>query len=183
MSQQFVFVPRLPTKAAYANKPFSDYSSLESLYAALKSKDVGDALKGYINFREGFYSEYKDGSEPTTYEERDWHQLGYTSCARGCCFSPPCPDLISWKESDGREELSRLCKEHVQATEENYARHLDAPNPMPRFERKVILHKRSWQEFKRVSGPGGLKEQMEGIKDKSTIKSIWLSNFGWFKIR
>ena len=183
MAHQFTFVPRFPTKAAYANKVFSDVFGLDAFYQMLKAKDIGDKLKGYINFKEGIYSEYRDGSEPDTYEDRNWFELGYTSCARGCCFSPPCPELLKWKEEDGLEELTRLCKEHERTIAENYAKHLANPNPMPRFERKTILHKRSWQEFKRVSGPGGLKEQLALIKDVSTIKNIFFSNFGYFRMR
>jgi hypothetical protein len=180
---KYSFIPLLPTKAAYENMAFSDYACEKTLLEGLKKKDIGDMLRGYIYFNQGIVSEWKDGTERVTKDTRKWWELGYTSCSRGCCVSPPCPSLINWKSEDGDEALTLAVKEHREMAEANMAEHAVRPRPMPRFKSEVVPHKRGWQEFKRVTGPGGLEEQLSLIKDKSTIWKIYFVNYGSFVLR
>ena len=62
------------------------------------------------------------------------------------------------------------------------AEHAVRPRPMPRFKPEVVPHRRGWQEFKRISGPGGLEEQLSLIKDKSNIWKIYFVNYGSFVV-
>jgi hypothetical protein len=179
---RYVFIPRLPTKEAYDNKAFNDYNCHNTLYKALLKRDFGENMKGYIYFKEGIKSQYRDGTEGKSYDKRKWWELGYTSCWDGCCTSPPNKKLIDWKVEDGQEALSLIVKEHTELCEKLYQRHLDDPKPMPKFKPQPIPINREWQEFKRISGPGGFIEQFELIKDKSTIKSLWFSEYGHFRI-
>ncbi len=180
---KFQFVPRLPTKEAWESKAFkTDYWGEQDFLSALISKDSSDNMKGYIYFREGIVSEYKDGTEGHTYDTRKWWELGYTCCANRCCFSPPNTKLMEWKEEDGREALSAIMKEHETVVAANHAKHLANPRPMPKFKRTALPIKREWQEFKRIKGPGGFIEQYGLIKDKGTIRTIFLLNHGNFYI-
>jgi len=179
---KFVFIPRLPTKAAYESKAFKDYYGEWSFLDALQAKDFSDNMKGYIYFKEGVKSDYRDGTEGQMYDKRKWWELGYTSCAMKCCFTPPNEKLIHWKEEDGQEALSEIIKEYEKICAENYAKHLAMPRPMPKFKRLPLPVEREWQEFKRISGPGGFIEQFNLIKDKSTIRSISFTNHGYFRI-
>jgi hypothetical protein len=90
--------------------------------------------------------------------------------------------LVHWKEEDGQEALSAIIKEHEAVVAANYAKHLANPRPMPKFKRQPMPIKREWQEFKRIKGPGGFIEQFGLIKDKTTIRSIFLVNHGTFYI-
>lgn len=180
--RKFVFIPKLPTAEAWEKRAFRDCYGEDSLFSALKAKDFGENLKGYIHFKEGIKSQYKDGTEGRTYDTRKWWELGYTSCANKCCFAPPNERLIHWKEEDGKEALTAIMKEYREICEANYAKHLAKPRPMPKFKRQSLPIKREWQEFKRIQGPGGFIEQYELIEDKSTILSIRFIDYGHFRI-
>ena len=177
---RYRFIPTLPTKAAYDNIAFPDFNCETAFLEGLKKKDFGDNLRGYIYFKDGIISKWSDGTEPMTKDTRKWWELGYTSCSRGCCVSPPCPSLIKWGSEQGEQALVDAVKEHLKMAEANMEQHRIKPRPMPRFKPEVIPHKRGWQEFKRVSGPGGLEEQLSLIEDKTTIRKICLMNYGGF---
>jgi len=177
---KYVFIPTLPSKEAYENKAFPDFVGEKALLEGLKKKETLDNLRGYIYFKEGVLSEWRDGTEEITRDTRNWYELGYTSCSRGCCFSPPCPKLINWTPDQGKEALTEAMKEHTELTAANIEEHRIKPRPMPRFKPQIIPHKRGWQEFKRISGPGGLDEQLSLISDKTTIKKIHFVNYGSF---
>lgn len=180
---KFVFIPTLPTKEAWDNKAFKDCYGIDDFYYRLKAKDFGDNLRGYIYFKEGFKSQYKDGTEPRQYDSRKWWELGYTSCSSRCCFAPPNEKLIKWSESDGQEALQRIMKEHEELVALNYANHMKNPRPMPKFKPKPAAPvAREWQEFKRIQGPGGFIEQFDLITDKTTIRCICLIHHGSFRI-
>jgi len=173
---KFQFVPNLPTKEAWDSKVFkTDYWGVDALFSDLKARDYGDDLRGYIYFKEGIVSDYKDGTEGHTYDTRKWWELGYTSCSNRCCFAPPNTKLIQWTAEDGQEALSAIMKENAELVSANYAKHIANPRPMPKF-------KREWQEFKRIQGPGGFIDQFGLIKDKATIRCIFLINHGTFYI-
>ena len=110
---KFAFIPLLPTEAAYKNKVFSDYVCENTFIDAIKPKDNGDMMRGYIYFKDGVISDWKDGTERVTKDTRKWWELGYTSCSRGCCVSPPCPSLINWTSADGDEALTLASKEQM----------------------------------------------------------------------
>jgi hypothetical protein len=160
----------------------TEYWDEGDFFSALKAKDFADNMKGYIYFREGIVSQYKDGTEGHTYDTRKWWELGYTSCANKCCFVPPNTKLIHWKETDGQETLSAIINEHTEFVSANQAKHMANPRPMPKFKRQCLPLKREWQEFKRINGPGGFIEQYGLIKDKTTIRSIFMVNHGTFYI-
>jgi len=41
---------------------------------------------------------------------------------------------------------------------------------------------KKWQEFRRVSGPGGLEEQFSLIEQKEGVHTIWIRQIGWFRV-
>ena len=167
---RYRFIPTLPTKEAYDKKAFPDFNCETAFLEGLKKKDLGDNLHGYIYFKDGIISSWSDGTETITKDTRKWWELGYTSCSKGCCVIPPFPTL---KEDGSDQDLADAVKEHLQMVEQK-------SRPMPKFKSEVIPHNRGWQEFKRVSGPGGLEEQLSLIEDKTTIRKICFINYGGF---
>ena len=82
---KFRFIPRLPTKAAWDNRAFSEYRGEKSFYDAVLAKEQSYSkfmyMDGYIHFKEGFYSTYKDGTEPRTDNNSKWWKTGAKSCS------------------------------------------------------------------------------------------------------
>ena len=148
---KFRFIPRLPTKAAWDNRTFYEYRGENAFYDAVLTKEQSYSkfmyMDGYIHFKEGFYSTYKDGTEPRTYNNPKWWKTGAKSCCKGCCTVLPPGETF-----DSSEPAQFV------------------PKP----------YNKSWQEFKRVHGVGGLIDQLKQIPDKSQIKSIQFNGLGSF---
>jgi hypothetical protein len=191
----FRYVPSSPTKEAFDNRPFNEIRGLEAFMERLRQYEKDHPftqMEGYIRFRPGVSSKYYDGTEASTYDDRKWYELGYTSCSGQCCFSIPNPKLLAWRPSpdDATEEmkaannaeLHELWKETERVTEANYAKHLANPKPMPKFKRKTIAPKREWQEFRRVKGPGGMIDQLKQIDNFQDINLIHFKGMGWFYV-
>ncbi len=89
----FRFVPLSPTKTAWDSRPFRQFSSAEDLFDALKTREkklgTFKYFDGFIYFKEGFYSTYKDGTEPTPYRNPKWWRTGNQTCWRKCCSTKP----------------------------------------------------------------------------------------------
>ena len=90
---------------------------------------------------------------------------------------------MAWKPEDGQESLSQIAVDHLNMSELSLAEHMAKRRSMPKFKQEVVPLARGWQEFKKVSGPGGLAEQFDLIKDKTIIKSIFLVEYGYFHFR
>lgn len=95
MSQvRYRFIPTLPTKVAWDNRAFKhDFIDDTSFFDALTNKEISlgkfNYLSGYIHFREGAHSTYKDGSEPQPRPNPRWWKTGARSCHKGCCTQIP----------------------------------------------------------------------------------------------
>ncbi len=150
---KFRFIPKLPTKEAFENRPFDQYYGSETLFAALKAYEKkGGAfnyLSGLIRFKAGHYSTYKDGTEARGYNNPRWWKTGAKCCPRKCCTVPPPGEIF-----ENTEPAS--------------------------FKPKA--YQRNWQEFKRISGICGAEEQFNQITVPSTIDTIVLNNIGWFYV-
>jgi hypothetical protein len=150
---KFRFIPRLPTKAAWDNRAFNEYRGESDFYGAILKKEKTLRkffyISGFIHFKAGFYSTYKDGTEPRTYNNSRWWKTGAKSCIKGCCTVPPPGETF-----DSSEPAQFV------------------PKP----------YNKSWQEFKRIDGVGGLIDQLKQIPDKTQISSIQLTDLGSFYV-
>lgn len=150
----FTFIPRLPTKKAYDERKFGNFSSMESFFEGLKKfeKSLGNSnyLSGEIHYKKGLYSTYKDGTESRPYNNPKWWHTGAKTCLRGCCTEIP----------EGEAESCCEPKTFV---------------PIP--------WQKDWQEFKRIRGPGGAEEQFMEIKNKEQISRIVINGHGWFRVQ
>lgn len=148
---RYRFVPRLPTKDAWEERPFKEYICKDAMFSALKAKEkeLGpfNYLDGYIYYKDGCHSTYKDGTEPRPYRNYRWWKTGEKSCWRKCCT------VLPEGETYDNSEPS-IIEPHI--------------------------HKKNYQEFRRIRGCGGAEEQFNEIKDISQISSIWLNKLGWF---
>ena len=150
----FTFIPRLPTKKAYDERKFGNFSSVESFFGWIKhyEKSLGNSkyLSGEIHFKKGFYSTYKDGSESRPYNNPKWWLTGAKTCLKGCCTEIP------------EGEVASCCEPKAFV-------------PIP--------WQKDWQEFKRIRGPGGAEEQFMGIKNKEQISRIVITGHGRFNLQ
>jgi hypothetical protein len=191
----FRYVTSLPTKEAFERRPFDTITGLNTFMEKLLQYEKANPyrqLEGWIRFSPGVSSKYYDGTEPAQYDTRKWYELGYTSCPGECCFSIPNPRLSAWKalpedatveeKAANDAELADIWEETKRVTQENYARHKANPRPMPKFKRKVIPPKRSWQEFRRIKGPGGMNEQLKQIDNFQDVQMIHFKDMGWFYV-
>jgi len=193
LEYNFRFIPQLPTKEAFENRPFNEIRGREWFMQRLldyEKANPSKKMEGLIRFRPGVASKYYDGTEAHTYDDRKWWELGYTSCSGQCCFAPPYEPLIKWKpvpddateeeKAANKAELAAIFKEVDRIAEANYAKHVANPRPMPKFRRKTIAPKREWQEFRRIKGPGGLNDQLKQIDNFQDVVSISFTGLGWF---
>jgi len=153
MDLKFRFVPALPTKTAWANRPFGVYYGTKDLLAALlaKEKSMGSFkyLNGSFRFKSNIYSTYKDGTEAPTYNNPRWWKTGALSCSKGCCTTPPAGETFDKSE---------------------------APQIIP------ANYQRNWQEFRRIAGQGGAADQLSQINDVGTLDKIFLADIGCFYV-
>ena len=204
MNCMFEFYPEGFSAAAWEARPFKRpiYGS-DALFTALKMYEnrlgFGKYLSGFIYFREGFVSEYNDGTvsgKPYAYVR--WWETEMKGCHKGCCKTPPAnwdPEsrtyaLEDWQKGTyvsgagwlwcacmaaahpGEPVSSEPCSGHPRSEQV----------PMKSYWTKPSPAKRSWQEFRRIGGMGGAEDQYKQIKDVAGISKIYLSGIGGFNI-
>jgi hypothetical protein len=192
---KFRFVSLHPSKEAFANRPFNEFSSISHFIEKLLEYELANPKKnmtGLIRFKPGIASKYYDGTEAEPYDTRKWWELGYTSCSGQCCFSIPNERMSKWKfppdnapeevKAAKKAEWKEICEEMERSKAENYAKHLAKPNPMPKFKRQSLPPVREWQGFRRIKGPGGLADQIKQIENFSDVHCITFHEIGWFSI-
>lgn len=90
---KYRFIPQLPTEEAWRNRPFKEYFSAEAMFAAIKQyeKKLGTFkyCSGIFRFKNGVFTEHRDGSEPQAYPNPRWWKTGARSCHRKCCTVIP----------------------------------------------------------------------------------------------
>jgi len=153
MDIRFAFIPDIGRKPTFSDT-VGTAMFIDNLKVKEKALSKFNYLYGKIYFKPGFYSTYKDGTEPRTYNNPRWWKTGATSCTAGCCTQVP----EGLSESDARFEATEPAQ----------------------IQPKVV--KRSWQEFRRIGNLGGLEDQLKQIEDKRTIDKIVMTNYGYFQV-
>jgi hypothetical protein len=199
----FDFLPQSFTKEAWENRPFKRPYALNDLFTILKEREkqlgFGKYLRGYIYFKEGFFSEYNDGTirtKPKPYQK--WWETDSEKCHKGCCsLPPPNWDPItrtyevedSFKGALDNSGKWRWCIcQKGKYPDDSF---IDKPCPgHPRSEpipfRSLWIPppiiKRDYQEFKRINGSCGLEEQIKNIKNIHTISHFIIFGLGTFRL-
>jgi hypothetical protein len=152
---QYRFIPLSPTKEAWEQRPFNEFTCKKALFEALKAKEkemgTFNYLSGFIHFKDGFYSSHKDGTEPRPYFNPKWWKTGSKTCYVKNCNSCTIPEGETY---------------------DNTEPYMIEPTPI----------NKTYQEFKRISGYNGAEEQFNEIKDLSHISSIYLKKIGLFYV-
>jgi len=201
---RFDFLPDGFSEKAWANRPFkSTILDVESLIYILtnyeKKLGFGKYLSGIIYYKEGHFSEYYDGTynkKPRPYSR--WWETEVTKCHKGCCTVPPdnwdpvtrtysvndsekgdYDENFEWKWCICQKEakpngpfMSDICAGHPCSEPVPLKSYWIIPKPV----------KQTWQEFRRIGGPGGLADQISQIKDLKTVLKIRLDKLGAFTV-
>lgn len=202
----FNFVPLLPTAAAWDRRPFKHpVYSVGDLFTLLRNHEsslgFGRYLDGYIYFKKGYSSDYYDGSyNRKPYHEPKWWETSAKSCHKGCCKVAPDnwdPETRTYGVQDWRKGFYGKGATWVWCSCQKEKREGgDAPissepckghprsEPVP-IKPLMITPAKSvstYQEFRRIKGPGGAEEQFKEIKNKEGIAKVWLNNIGWWNV-
>lgn len=189
-SVKFRFITMQATAEAFEQCPFKmDFRGSNALIQALKQyeqKQPNKAVQGIIHLKKGIVSKYLDGTEASVLDDRKWWELGYTTCPNKCCFMKPNERFVNYElppdhsSAEAVAERLDIITEILEEAAANFAAHNERPRPMPKFKKKCVPPTREWQEFKRITGPGGFEEQLKLLGNLADVDMISLTGVGYF---
>lgn len=200
----FTFTPQGFTARDWDNRAFKQApSSTDELFRILKEYEkklgFGKYLSGFIYYKNGFFSEYEDGTHSTKpWPQANWWETEMRACHKGCCTKMPSnwdPETRTYAKEDWQKGKFTtkggwnwcICQKEkhpegpfINDTCPGHPR--SEPVPLKSYWTKPAPRKQNWQEFRRIPGMGGAEDQFKQIKRKEEVERISLIGLGYFTV-